>query len=124
MIKDFSILLEPINTNSNKKDVGIVSGYNAYSQYIENVLKTQKNEVVSNMDFGSEYFSFIFGSRDVPVLELKLAAYIQSAIPKLTNIRVKLSSQTSNNLAFNIFFDFYDGIKMQQNLSCNVEVPI
>lgn len=124
MIRDFSILLEPVNTSSNKKDISMVSNYNAYAQYIENVLKTQKNELVSNMNFGSDYYSFIFGQGDRPVLELKLAAYIQSAIPKLTNIKVKLLSQSNTNLNFNVFFDFYDGIKMQKNLSCSIEVPI
>lgn len=102
----------------------MVTGYNAYAQYIENVLKTQKNELVSNMNFGSEYYSFIFGQNDKSVLEIKLAAYIQSAIPKLTNIKVKLLYKSNTNLTFNVFFDFYDGIKMQKNLSCNIEVPI
>lgn len=124
MIEDFSILLEPVNTTSTKKDISLVSNYNAYVQYIENVLKTQKNEVVSNMNMGSDYYNFIFGNNDRGALQIQLAAYIQSAIPKLTNIRVRLTSKTNNNLNFNVFFDFYDGIKMQKNLSCNIEVPI
>ena len=46
-IKDFSILFEPVTTTNNKKDISLVSGFNAISQYIEHVLKTQKGELVS-----------------------------------------------------------------------------
>jgi hypothetical protein len=123
-VKDFSILLEPIISPTDKKDITLVSGYNAFAQYIEHVMKTQKNELVSNMNLGSDYYSFIFGTGDVPVLELKLAAYIQDAIPKLSNIKVFLLSQTQTRLSFQVNFSFYDGIKFQNNLSCFIEVPI
>jgi hypothetical protein len=123
-VRDFSILLEPIQSSTTKKDISLVTGYNAYAQYIEHVLKTQKNELVTNMNFGSDYYSYIFGTNDVGVLEIKLAAYIQSAIPKLTNIRVLLSSKIETELTFQVFFSFYDGIKFQTDLSCFIEVPI
>jgi len=124
MIQDFSILLEPVQTTATKKDISLVSGYNAYVQYIEHILKTQKNELVSNMNLGSEYYSFIFGNADIGVLQFELASYIQAAIPKLSNIQVRLIQQTNEELIFQVLFSFYDGIRMQKNLSCNIEVQI
>jgi hypothetical protein len=124
MKTDFSILLEPVQTTADKRDISIVTGYNAFVQNIEHVLKTQKNEIVSNMNLGSDLYSFIFGSADIPVLEFRLAAYIRAAVPKLSNVQVKLLTQTSTYLTFQIFFSFYDGIKIQDNLSCNIEVSI
>lgn len=102
----------------------MVSGYNAYAQYIEHIMKTQKNELVSNMNLGSEYYSFIFGTSDIPVLELKLASFIEDAIPRLNNIKVFLLSQTPTRLSFQVNFSFFDGIKFQNDLSCFIEVPI
>ena len=66
-LKDFSILLEKIYTDSSKKDLAVVSGFNAYSQYIEAVCKTQKGELVSNMNLGSDYFKYIFNGQQMSV---------------------------------------------------------
>ena len=72
-----------------------------------------------------KHFSLIrFPIKNLFVLELKLAAYIQDAIPKLSNIKVFLLSQTQTRLSFQVNFSFYDGIKFQNNLSCFIEVPI
>ena len=49
-IRDFSILFEPVQTATSNKDISLVSGFNAISQYIEHVLKTQKGELISNMN--------------------------------------------------------------------------
>jgi len=124
LVRDFSILLEPVNTSSTKKDISLVSGYNAYSQYIEHVMKTQKKELVSNMNIGTDYFTYIFGTQDRPVMEENLAAYIEAAVPKLANVKVKLIDQSASKMYFNINFTFFDGIKTQTNISCSIEVPI
>jgi hypothetical protein len=122
--RDFSIFLEPVNTTTTKKDISMVSGYNAYVQYIENVIKTQKNEVVSNMNLGSNYYSYLFGTNDVGTLEFELASYIQAALGKLTNVKVFLRSRTETEMEFEVRFSFYDGIKFQNQMSCFIEVPI
>lgn len=124
LARDFSILLEPVVTSTSKKDISLVSGYNAYAQYIEHVMKTQKKELVSDMNLGTDYFTYIYGTVDRGVMELNLAAYVQAAVPKLTNVKVKLLEQTNTDMHFNVSFTFFDGIKIQNNISCFIEVPL
>lgn len=122
-LKDFSILLEPVQTSSSKKDLSIVTGFNAITQYIENVVKTQKGEIISDMNLGSDYFSYIFGSSDKGLLETQLAAYIEAAIPKLKNIRVNLTYLSEDQLQFEVRYSIYNiGINSQKNASCFIEV--
>lgn len=122
-IRDFSILLNQIETAQNKKDIAVVSGYNAVVQYIEHIMKTQKGELVSDMSLGSDYFSYIFGSADGGGLELNIASYIQAAIPQITDVKVFLVSQSDSILSFQIQFSILDGLKVQKNASCFIEVP-
>jgi hypothetical protein len=124
IVRDFSILLEPVNTTASKKDVSLVSGYNAYAQYIEHVMKTQKKELVSNMNLGTDYFTYIFGTNDRGVMEENLSAYVEAAIPKLADVKVRLTEQYENEMFFNVTFTFFDGIKIQKNISCSIEVPL
>jgi hypothetical protein len=123
-IKDFSILMEKIETARTKKDISVVSGFNAITQYIEHILKTQKGELISNMSLGSDYFTYVYGTNDVGVLELSLAAYIQAAIVKLNNVKVKLLSQSNQFFQFQVTFSLFDGIKYQDNVSCLIEVEL
>jgi phage baseplate assembly protein W len=123
-IKDFSILLEKIETARTKKDISVVSGFNAIAQYIEHILKTQKGELISNMSLGSDYFTYVYGTNDVGVLEMSLAAYIQAAIVKLNNVKVKLLSQSDQLFQFQVTFSIFDGIRYQDNVSCLIEVKI
>jgi hypothetical protein len=53
-----------------------------------------------------------------------LSAYIQAAIPKISDVRVDLLSQEDEQLSFQINFSIFDGIKTQNNASCFVEVDI
>jgi hypothetical protein len=124
-IKDFSILFEKINSSSTKKDIGLVSGFNAYSQYIENVCKTQKGELVSDISLGSDYFSYIFDGQANPgILENNMAAYISSAIPVLINVKVKLEYASDKVFQFLIYFSTSDGIIKQSNTSTFIEVEL
>lgn len=122
--KDFSILLEKIETARTKKDISVVSGYNAITQYIEHILRTQKGELISNMSLGSDYFTYIYGTNDPGVLETNLAAYIQAAIVKLSDVRVKLLSQSDQLFQLQVIFSLFDGIKFQKNVTCFIEVEL
>jgi hypothetical protein len=123
-IRDFSILLEKVETARTKKDIGIVTGFNAISQYIEHIMKTQKGELISNMNMGSDYFSYIFGTNDPGLLELNLASYIQASIPKISDVNVRLLTQEEDQLSFEVNFSIFDGIKVQRNASCFIEVNL
>ena len=58
--KDFSILLEKVSTANAKKDLAYVDGTNSIVQQIENVLKTNKGENVSNMSFGANIRDYTY----------------------------------------------------------------
>lgn len=121
--KDFSITLQKVKTSAITNDIGMVSGFNAIAQYIENITKTQKGEIPSDYNFGSDYFNYIFnGSADAGVMELKLAADIASKIPQLIDVRVSLIDFTETNINFEIFYSLNDGINKQKNSSCLIEV--
>jgi hypothetical protein len=124
-LKDFSILLEKISTDSSKKDLSVVSGFNAYAQYIEAVCRTQKGELVSNMNLGSDYFKYIFnGQANIGSLELSLAAYIHAAIPELSNVQVNVLYISDTLFRFLVTYLITDGINTQNKASTYIEVPL
>lgn len=124
-LKDFSILLEKATTTASLKDISTVSGFNAYSQYIETVLKTQKGELVSNMNLGSDFYRYIFsGKGDYGSLEAALAAYIQSAITEFTEVQVKLEYASETTFQFFITYSVSNGINSQSKASTFIEVEI
>jgi hypothetical protein len=124
-LKDFSILLEKINVNSTKKDISLVSGFNAYTQYIESVCKTQKGELISNMDLGSDYFAYIFdGQADIGALEVSMAAYIQAAIPDISNVSVSVEYASDTNFQFLVNYELSNGISKQSKANAFIEVDI
>jgi len=124
-IKDFSITLKKINTSNSKKDVSVVTGYNAIAQYIEHIAKTQKGELTSDKNLGSDYFNYIFdGKGNIPVMEVKLAADITSKIPNITNVEVKVVSFTETTLQFEVFYTALNGINKQSRAGCFIEVDI
>ena len=123
--KDFSILLEKVSINNAKKDISLVSGFNAYAQYIEVVCKTQKGELVSDMSLGSNYFEYIFnGQADLPALETSLAGYIQSSIQNLTNVRVNTQYSSIDQFQFLVYYSVSDGINKQTDNTTFIEVEI
>lgn len=123
--KDFSILLEKVSVTDAKKDISLVTGFNAYAQYIEVVCKTQKGELVSNMNLGSNYYEYIFnGQADLPALQNSMAGYIQAVIPKITNVKVITQYSSANQFQFIVYYSISDGINTQTNNSTFVEVEI
>lgn len=123
--KDFSILLEKVSVSNSQKDISLVTGFNAYSQYIEMVCKTQKGELVSNNNLGSNYFNYIFdGQANLPALESSLAGYIQAAIPQITNVAVKTQYSSADQFQFVVYYSVSDGINKQSNNTTFVEVEI
>ena len=105
--------------------MAVVSGFNAYSQYIEAVCKTQKGELVSNMNLGSDYFKYIFnGQANVGSLEVSLAAYIHAAIPQLSNVQVQVLYMTDTVIQFVVTYLITDGINTQNKASTYIEVPL
>lgn len=124
-IKDFSITLQRISSQTGKKDVGIVTGFNAISQYIEHICKTQKGELTSDVNLGSEYFNYIFsGNSDKDVMEVILAADIAAKLQNITNVKVKLFSMTETLIQFEIFYSLTNQLNKQTNSSCFIEVEL
>jgi len=124
-LRDFSILFQKIPTTGQKTDIAMVTGYNAIVQKISHLLNTNKGELTSDKNFGSNYYVFLFdpvGNKQT--LEITLANYIEASIPGISNVTVQLDSYTEANLFFQIKFSYYDGIVFQNNIYCSVEVKI
>lgn len=123
--KDFSILFEKISNTSGSKDIAMVSGYNSYAQQIEVVCKTQKGELVSDMNLGSNFYTYAFnGGTNQGLLESSLAAYIQAAIKTILNVKVKLQYFSENNFQFIVSYSVSDGISKTTAASAFVEVEL
>ena len=124
-MKDFSILLEKISTPSAKKDLTIVSGFNAISQYIEFIFKTQRGELSSNANIGSNYFDYIYnGQGNFSALQTSLAGYIKAAMPFLSNVYVVTTYADTNVFQFTVTYSLSNGIRMQENVATYIEVNI
>lgn len=124
-LRDFSILFEKIPSTGALTDIAMVSGYNAIVQKITHLLNTQKGELTSDKNFGSNYYVFLFdpvGNKQT--LEITLANYIEASIPGISSVVVSLDSYTESNLFFQIKFSYFDGIVFQQNIYCSVEVTL
>lgn len=123
--KDFSIFLETAITTNNTKDFAVVSGFNSIVQQIEHVAKTHQNELISDMKFGSKFYDYIYsGNLDRSLINLSFSSAVQAALPSLSNVKVNMSYYSDNLIKFDVYFSLYDGIKKQENIYCNIEVPL
>jgi len=122
--KDLNILGLKVTTPTNQKSLSIVTGYNSYVQKIEHICKTQKGELPSDMNLGSNYFNFIFdpaGNKNF--LQTNLENYIQAAVYEIRNVKVLVSSFTESKIYLIVNFSLADSVK-EQTSSCTVEVDI
>ena len=122
---DFSILLEKIPSTNSNTDIAMVSGYNSIVQKISHLFNTNKGELTSDKNFGSDYYVYIFDPiSNKSLLENTMSHYIQASIQGVTNVTVELFSYTQSLLQFKVKFGYFDGIKLQNNIYCNIEVNI
>ena len=122
---DFSILLEKIPSTNSTTDIAMVSGYNSIVQKISHLFNTNKGELTSDKNFGSDYYVYMFDPvNNKSVLENILSHYIQASIQGVTDVNVELFSYTQRLLQFKVKFGYFDGIKLQSNIYCNIEVNI
>jgi hypothetical protein len=122
--KDLNILGLKVTTSTNQKSLSIVTGYNSYVQKIEHICKTQKGELPSDINLGSDYFNFLFdpaGNKNF--LQTNLENYIQAAVYEIRNIKVLVSSFTQSKIYLIVNFSLSDSIQ-DQTSSCTVEVDI
>ena len=122
---DFSILLEKIPSTNINTDIAMVSGYNSIVQKISHLFNTNKGELTSDKNFGSDYYVYMFDPvSNKSVLENTMSHYIQASIQGVTDVTVELFSYTQTLLQFKVKFGYFDGIKLQSNIYCNIEVNI
>jgi hypothetical protein len=122
---DFSILLEKIPSTNSNTDIAMVSGYNSIVQKISHLFNTNKGELTSDKNFGSDYYVYIFDPiSNKSLLENTMSHYIQASIQGVTDVTVELFSYTQSLLQFKVKFGYFDGIKLQSNIYCNIEVNI
>ena len=123
--KDFSIYFEPSVTTNNKVDISTVTGYNSIVQQIQHVARTQQNELISNMNFGSKVFDYMFqGNVDKTLINITMAACIQTNVPRLSNVKAQMSYYSTDLIKFDVYFSTFDGVNSQKNSYCSIEVPL
>ena len=124
-MKDFSIYFEPTVTTNNKVDISTVSGYNSITQQIQHVARTQQNELIADMNFGSKLYDYIFqGNVDKTLINITMAAAIQTNIKRLSNVKAQMIYYSPSLIKFDVYFSTYDGVNSQNNSYCSIEVPL
>lgn len=123
--KDFSILLEKIPSASEKTDIAMVSGYNSVIQKITHLFNTNKGELTSDKNFGSDYYVYLFDPvANKKNVEANLSHYIKASVPELSFVKVTLTEYTDAKLVFNVRFSYFDGLINKSNINCTIEVTL
>jgi hypothetical protein len=123
--RDFSILFEKIPTTASTTDIAMVSGYNSIVQKITHLFNTNKGELASDKDFGSNYFVYLFDPvSNKTTLEKTMAHYIEASIQGVMDVVVQLYYYSQSSLQFKITFSYFDGLKLQSNIYCSIEVSL
>jgi len=125
--KDFSIYFEPAATNTNKVDVALVSGLNSITQQIQHVARTQKNELIADMNFGSNFYDYIFTGNNnstTGIMDISFAANIKSGVPRISNVKSQMIYYSPSLIKFDVYFSTLDGVQSQKNSYCSIEVPL
>ena len=125
--KDFSIYFEPAATDTNKVDIAIVTGTNSIVQQIQHVARTQKNELVADMNFGSNFYDYMFtgnSRNNTGTLDISFASNIKYGVPRLSNVKSKMSYYSPSLIKFDVYFSTLDGVQSQKDSYCSIEVPL
>ena len=123
--KDFSILLEKVSTANAKKDLAYVDGTNSIVQQIENVLKTNKGENVSNMSFGANIKDYTYDvAVNRQIITSTLRSVIKSSIRKIFDVSVSVNYYSDTVIIFDIQFSTEISLNSQNKSSCQIEIPL
>ena len=123
--KDFSILLEKVSTANAKKDLAYVDGTNSIVQQIENVLKTNKGENVSNISFGANIRDYTYDvAVNRQIITSTLRSVIKSSIRKIFDVSVSVNYYSDTVIIFDIQFSTEISLNSQNKSSCQIEIPL
>jgi len=123
--KDFSILLEKVSTANSKKDLAFVNGTNSIVQQIENVLRTNKGENVSNMSFGANIKDYTYDvAVNRQIITSTLRSVIKSSIRKIFDVSVTVNYYSDTAIIFDIQFSTEISLTSQNKSSCQIEIPL
>jgi phage baseplate assembly protein W len=123
--KDFSILLEKVSTANSKKDLAFVSGTNSIVQQIENVLRTNKGENVSNMSCGANIRDYTYDvAVNRQIITSTLRSVIKSSIRKIFDVSVTVNYYSDTVIIFDIQFSTEISLTRQNKSSCQIEIPL
>lgn len=123
--KDFSILLEKVSTANAKKDLAYVDGTNSIVQQIENVLRTNKGENVSNMSFGANIRDYTYDvAVNRQIITSTLRSVIKSSIRKIFDVSVSVNYYSDTVIIFDIQFSTEISLNSQNKSSCQIEIPL
>lgn len=123
--KDFSILLEKVSTANAKKDLAYVDGTNSIVQQIENVLRTNKGENISNMSFGANIRDYTYDvAVNRQIITSTLRSVIKSSIRKIFDVSVSVNYYSDTVIIFDIQFSTEISLNSQNKSSCQIEIQL
>jgi len=116
--QDFYILLSPVKTNNNLKDISFTKGIAAVGQKIQNLLYTAKGDRPFANKIGTSLSSDLkyYGTARGALLVNNIQANITNAIKEVRNVSVSIAKGPGINLInVNIKFDYYSDSNLIKN---------
>jgi phage baseplate assembly protein W len=105
--------------------LAFVSGTNSIVQQIENVLKTNKGENVSNMSFGANIRDYTYDvAVNRQIITSTLRSVIKSSIRKIFDVSVTVNYYSDTVIIFDIQFSTEISLTSQNKSSCQIEIPL
>lgn len=126
--KDFDILLSPIKTANQKKDISFLIGVSSVGQKIQNLLYTVKGNRAFMSTFGTNLqislSTYNSGKRAILLSSLKSSIENKIKTLKNVNISMKNSYVASNYVDVKVVFDYMsqDGLKKNNQVTVSINM--
>ncbi len=123
--QDFDILLSPIKSSTNLKDVSLVKGVAAVGQKIRNLLYTTKGDRPFDSSVGTSLLTNLKDYRGPKgaILINNITSNIQYAIKETRDVSISIKqSSTINYIDIVIKFDYYSNNVLKKNNRLTVSI--
>lgn len=123
--QDFDILLSPIKSSTNLKDVSLVKGIGAVGQKIRNLLYTTKGDRPFDSSVGTSLLTNLknYGGPKGAILINNIISNIQYSIKETRNVSVNIKQGSAvNYIDVVIKFDYYSNDVLKTNNRLTVSI--
>jgi len=123
--QDFDILLSPIKTSTNLKDVSLVRGIAAVGQKIRNLLYTTKGDRPFDASVGTSLLTDLkyYRGPKGAILINNITSNIQYSIKETRNVSISIKqSSVANYIDVVIKFDYFSNDLLKKNNRLTVSI--